>query len=149
MCESSVDVRDSVAATVPIAVSVRSRHAGLDARRAPRPLERQLQDLLGEASTQSPGGSVPECAHVILESIPCRLDLGGTGEVAEIAFLILQQHGVHIVAVLEESRDGNRLFMNQPVKALEEFLTLSYDWVVIASFKGTRPILQCLARFSQ
>lgn len=74
-----------------------------------------------------------------------RAVLIGTGEVAEIAFLIMQQRGVHIVAVLDESRRGAAAFMSQPVKPLGELPKLSYDWVVVASFQETRHIRHRLA----
>lgn len=82
---------------------------------------------------------------VIVESGRTQTVLVGTGEVAEIAFLILQQRGVQVVAVADESLDGRRLFFNQQVRPLEELPTLSYDWVVIASFKETRHILNRLS----
>ncbi len=88
---------------------------------------------------------VAQVLSAIMESGRTRTVLVGTGEVAEIAFLILQQHGVRVVAVMEESLDGRRLFMNQPVRTLEELPRLSYDWIVIASFKDSRVILQRLA----
>ena len=74
-----------------------------------------------------------------------RAVLIGTGEVAEIAFLIMQQRGVHIVAVMDESRGSATAFMNQPIRMLGELSKLSYDWVVVASFQETSHIRSRLA----
>lgn len=73
--------------------------------------------------------------------------LVGTGEVAEIVFLILQQHGVRVTAVADEPLNGQRVFMNQPVKTLAEISRGAGEWVVIASFKDTRQILQRVSQW--
>lgn len=83
---------------------------------------------------------------VILESGAKNAVLCGTGEVAEIAFLTLQQRGVNVVAVVDEPSRVGGVFMNQPVQGLGELRTLSFDWVVVASLKDAEGIVQQLSR---
>jgi len=61
--------------------------------------------------------------------------LCGTGEVAEIAFLLLQQNGFDIVAVVEPQATAGTLFLNQPVRSLMELSSVSFDWVMVTSLK--------------
>lgn len=72
--------------------------------------------------------------------------LYGTGELAEIAFLAMQQRGLNVVAVVDEPRNGQTLFMNQPVGEPDALAARSFDWVVVASFRDRAKIVQQLCR---
>ncbi|MBI4596957.1 MAG: winged helix-turn-helix transcriptional regulator [Candidatus Omnitrophica bacterium] len=73
--------------------------------------------------------------------------LYGTGEIAEIAFLLMQQRGLRVVGVVDESRSDQSLFMSHAITPPEALERLSFDWVLIASFKNHRQIIQQLCRW--
>ena len=75
-----------------------------------------------------------------------KIVLCGTGEVAEIAFLLLQQNGFDIVAIVEPQAGSNASFLSRPVKSLAELLDLSFDWVVVTSLKDRGYMKQQLHR---
>ena len=83
---------------------------------------------------------------VILQSGGKRIVLCGTGELAEIAYVLMQQRGLQIVAVVDGGADG-AVFMNQPVRPLSALPDLSFDRVVIASFTDHHTLLHQLARW--
>ena len=83
---------------------------------------------------------------VISQSAGRETVLIGAGEVAEIVFLILQQHRVPVIAVLEDAPAGAARFMNQPIGSLDRLPALAYDWIVIASFTDARRIVQRLSQ---
>ena len=70
--------------------------------------------------------------------------LYGTGEIAEIASLIMQQRGLDVVAVVDEAGSGKTSFMGRPVKTLAELAALPFDWVLVASFKDNHEIIRRL-----
>lgn len=72
--------------------------------------------------------------------------LCGTGEIAEIAFVLMQQHGLQVVAVVEEPLNGTTSFMNRPVRPLSDLASIPFDWILIASFKDNRKIIQQLSQ---
>jgi len=71
-----------------------------------------------------------------------RVVIYGTGELAEVAFLAMQERGLQVVAVLEEPGNGKTTFMNQPVGSLAALSALHFDWIVIATFKDHRKLIQ-------
>src|SRR3989338_1682658 len=73
-----------------------------------------------------------------------RVVIYGTGELAEVAFLAMQERGLQIVAILEEPGNGKPTFMNQPVRRLDTLSELAVDWIVVATFKHTRQIMRKL-----
>lgn len=73
-----------------------------------------------------------------------RVVLCGTGEVAEISFLLLQQNGFNIVAIVEPEADGRALFLGQSVKGLAELPALSFDWALVTSLKDRDQMKQDL-----
>lgn len=75
-----------------------------------------------------------------------RIVLCGTGELAEIAYVLMQQRGLEIVAVVDGGADG-ATFMSQSVRPLSVLPGLSFDRLVIASFADHRALLQQLARW--
>ncbi len=75
-------------------------------------------------------------------ALPTIADSGGTnivvygaGEVAEIVFLILQQHRVNVVAVVDDRPDAASTFMQYPIRPASELADYAFDWVVVASLK--------------
>lgn len=64
-----------------------------------------------------------------------KIVLCGTGEVSEIAFLLLQQNGFDIVAVVESEMSDGTTFLGQPVRGLTELPALSFDRVIVTSLK--------------
>ena len=82
----------------------------------------------------------------LLEAGGTHTVLYGTGELAEITFLAMQQHGFAVVAVVDDSRGRKTVFMNQPVKSVGELSTLVFDQVVIATFRDHQKIIQSLCR---
>ena len=83
---------------------------------------------------------------VILQSGGKRIVLCGTGELAEIAYVLMQQRGLQIVAVVEDGTNG-ATFMSQPVRHLSAIPTLSFDRLVVASFTDHHKLLHQLARW--
>lgn len=83
--------------------------------------------------------------QVIHASGGTRVVVYGAGELAEITFLLLQQHGLTVAAVVEDEGREERLF-NQPVRPLAALATLTWDCIVVASFKDRDTILQRLGR---
>ncbi len=65
---------------------------------------------------------------------------------AEIAFVIMQQRGLNVVAVVDEPVEPAAVFMHQPVQPLSVLPRLAFDQVVIASFKDHQKIIQQLRR---
>ncbi len=82
---------------------------------------------------------------VIRESGAKNAVLCGSGEVAEVLHLTLQQQGVSIVAVVDDAADGSRVFMNRPVQPLASLAGVSYDWVIVTTLKDAEPILRQLS----
>ena len=81
----------------------------------------------------------------LLQSEGKRVALCGTDELAEIAFQVIQERGLSVVAIIDDGRNGKITVMNQPVRDLSVLRTLTFDWVVIASFKDPRKIMQQLS----
>ncbi len=73
--------------------------------------------------------------------------LFGRGEVAEIAFLVCQQSGLNVTAVVDQDASPGDRFMNQPIKRLEELPTVTFDRVVVASLKDRQQIVQLLCEW--
>lgn len=64
-----------------------------------------------------------------------RILLCGTGEVAEIACLLLQQNGFQIAAVVDAQATGRASFLGHPIQPLSAVPALAFDWVVVASLR--------------
>lgn len=76
-----------------------------------------------------------------------RVVLCGTGEVAEIAFLVLQQQGMDVVAVVDRYVNGGTFFMHHPVRSLAELPTLTFDRAVVASWRDRDAMAQELSNW--
>jgi len=70
--------------------------------------------------------------------------LYGSGEVAEIALLLLQQQGIEVVAVVDEPANRGARLLHHPVRALADLGELTFDWIVVASLKEPTRHVQCL-----
>jgi len=73
-----------------------------------------------------------------------RVIVCGAEELAEISFLALQERGLEVIAIVDELGDGKTTFMNHPVRNLSALSGLDFDWLVLATFKDPRKILQQL-----
>ena len=71
----------------------------------------------------------------IAESGRTRVALYGTGEVAEISALILQQAGVTVTGVVDDAAGPGATFLRQPVILPDAFDHDAFDWLLIASLK--------------
>lgn len=84
-----------------------------------------------------------------LERLPseCRtLVLYGTGEIAEIVYLVIQSFGLRVVGVSEavNPRATPKIFLNFQVQPLSDFEPQNYDRIVVASLthrEATRALL--------
>ena len=63
-----------------------------------------------------------------------RVSFCGVDEVAEIAYLSLQETGIELVAVMDDGRDGDDFF-DTTVGTLEEGIRSGADRIVVTSFK--------------
>lgn len=65
-----------------------------------------------------------------------RILLWGTGELAEIAFLTINELGLELAGVVDEPRREDR-FLGRPVQPLDAVPTLAYDRIIVASGDAT------------
>ncbi|MGH7371550.1 MAG: winged helix-turn-helix transcriptional regulator [Candidatus Methylomirabilales bacterium] len=72
-----------------------------------------------------------------------RVLLVGSGEVAEIAALVLWEVDLSLEHVVDDEKAGST-FLGHKVRTLPEVTELSYDWVVLAVRNGTEDILDRL-----
>ncbi len=64
-----------------------------------------------------------------------RIVLCGTGELAEIACLTIQEMGLQLVSVVSESPASDR-FLGYPVKRISDLKPEDYDWFVVVSLES-------------
>lgn len=64
----------------------------------------------------------------------------GIGEVAEIAYILLQQNHMRLSGVVDEKKAGKK-FMKQKVGSLEDVKKYEFDKVLITSFQDTEGIV--------
>ena len=57
----------------------------------------------------------------------------GTDEVAEIAYITLQEFGIKLVAVVD-SKNESKSFLGQKTRSIEDLKIMDYDRVIITSF---------------
>ena len=57
----------------------------------------------------------------------------GTDEVAEIAYITLQEFGIKLVAVVD-SKNESKSFLGQNIRPIEDLKIIDYDRVIITSF---------------
>ena len=68
----------------------------------------------------------------------------GAGDLAEIAYLSLQETNIELVAVFDDEKKGKR-FMRFTVANPEHMLSLSFDRILITSINSTEIILERIA----
>lgn len=73
-----------------------------------------------------------------------RVLLWGTGELAEIAYLTIQEMGLELIGVVEQLPDRDR-FLGRPVGSLDIAVARDYDRLIIASLGGVDAIPQLTA----
>jgi DNA-binding MarR family transcriptional regulator len=89
-------------------------------------------------------GFLTRALAMIPPSAGKKIVLCGTGEVAEIACLLLQQNGFNLVAVVESQAGSDAMFLGQPVRSLKELSALSFDWVIVTSLRDRDQMKQHL-----
>ena len=83
----------------------------------------------------------------ILESKRTKTVLFGTGELAQIALLALQERGLQVVAVVtDEPSNGHASFLGHPVCRVTALPNLAFDWLVLTVFKDYQRIIPQLCR---
>jgi DNA-binding MarR family transcriptional regulator len=72
-----------------------------------------------------------------------RVAIYGTGDAAELVFLLVRDMGLELVAVFGPEQDG--LFLGFPVRPISEHAAIPYDVLIVATLErpaGTRKILE-------
>ena len=86
----------------------------------------------------------------VLNAIPPssgkRILLCGSGEVTEIAFLLLQQNGFAIVGVVDTPQREREVFLAHRILTMAAAAELTFDWVVVASLANRLQMRQELCR---
>lgn len=75
-----------------------------------------------------------------------RVLLVGSGEVAEIAALVLWELDLALEHVVDDERSG-KAFLGHKVRPLAEIPEMSFDWVVLALLNGSDSLLERLHGF--
>lgn len=73
-----------------------------------------------------------------------RVVIYGTGELAELAYLTLQEMGLTLVGFVDGKQEAS--FLSYPVSPLEELPNWDFDAVLIAALEGVETIESRLAR---
>lgn len=76
-----------------------------------------------------------------------RLFLYGTGEVAEVAFLVIHQRRLQFLGVVEEGATPGATFLGHPIKSPSALATTSYDCVIVASLKNREQAVERLQSY--
>lgn len=71
-----------------------------------------------------------------------RVLLYGTGELAEIAYLVIQEIGLELAGIVDEVPAGRESFLGYRVQSLEEIPASAYDRLIISSLRDTTSGLQ-------
>src|SRR5436190_919626 len=69
----------------------------------------------------------------------------GTGDAAELVFLLIREMGLELVAVFEAEAAADRQFLGQPVLPLTRHADVTYDVIVVAVLErpaGTMKLLR-------
>ncbi len=70
-----------------------------------------------------------------------KIAFAGADEVAEIAYITLQETGLKLVGVLDEKKAGEKFF-GIAIKPLKDVAALDYDIIVVTSYLNRRTIYQ-------
>jgi DNA-binding MarR family transcriptional regulator len=67
----------------------------------------------------------------------------GVGELAEIAFILLQQHHMKLTGVIDEQKEG-KTFLKHRVGTIEDIKSLSFDKIIVTVFESPEKIIEKL-----
>ncbi len=67
----------------------------------------------------------------------------GSGEIAEIAALVLWEFDLILECVVDDEKSGTS-FLGYKVRALAEIPELSFDWIVVAVLNGSEGLQERL-----
>lgn len=67
----------------------------------------------------------------------------GVDELAEIAYITLQEFDIELVAIVD-AEIGNKGFFNHTVRPLEDLKKIDYDRILITSFLRGQELYSCL-----
>ncbi len=109
--------------------------------------ERFLSESLGESMKQyrTVRGFLKEQLLALAREGVRRILLYGTGEMAELAYLTIQEVGLTLVGVVGED-DSAGSFFNLPVKPLSEIESLDFERVIVASMESRRQEMDRLTK---
>ena len=62
-----------------------------------------------------------------------RLLLYGIGEIAEIAYLVVQQHGLRVAGIIDETPERPATFLSYPIQPFTALTPATWDWVIVTS----------------
>lgn len=68
-----------------------------------------------------------------------RIAIHGTGEAAELAYLSVVELGLELVAVFDGTGAG--LFLGQPVRPIEDYRSVSFDLLVVATLERPEQVV--------
>lgn len=69
----------------------------------------------------------------------------GSGEMAEVAYLTIQEVGLTLVGVVDEASERTA-FLNLPIRPIQESSTMSFDRILVAALRDRKQILEQLNR---
>ena len=101
--------------------------------------ERLLSECLGESMQQYRyvRRFLKEQLLTLAQEGVGRILLYGTREMAELAYLTIQEIGLTLVGVVEEESEANSFF-NLPVRPLSEIKNLDFERVIVATLESRR-----------
>ena len=101
--------------------------------------ERLLSECLGESMKQYRyvRRFLKEQLLALAQEGVRRILLYGTGEMAELAYLTIQEVGLTLVGVVEEEVEAHSFF-NLPVRPLSEIESLDFERVIVATLESRR-----------
>jgi DNA-binding MarR family transcriptional regulator len=81
--------------------------------------------------------------HGLQETGARRIVFAGADEVAEIAYISLQEAGLELVAIVDDAAVGKNFF-GRPVRGMEAVRDLSYDVVLVSTYLKRNELLKKL-----
>jgi DNA-binding MarR family transcriptional regulator len=74
-----------------------------------------------------------------------RVVFAGSDEIAEIAYITMQEMGIVFAGVVDEEKVGHKFF-NREIKSLADIKDIDYDYVVVASYLKRETIYKGLLK---
>ncbi len=72
-----------------------------------------------------------------------KIIFAGADEVAEIAYITLQETNLKLIGVLDEEKKG-KLFFGLPIKPIKSAVEMDYDIIVVTSYLNRKSIYEAL-----